>query len=216
MKGRNNRSPSPNLPSRKSAVYSRSPMNNVGRRVSALLDNEKNKSPNKPESLLFDVDLSKREMDSLGITENQLIFYQEVFSMFDSQKIGLLSPNDLRVAIETIGYHPKRTTIYQLISEIDDKELGGITFWNFIKLVSGHGRKCDEDTKEDFERVFDMYDKDSKGFVDREDIKRLALDCGETLDEAEIDEILRSVTKGQDSKCTFFQFQEALLRSVKK
>ena len=57
--------------------------------------------------------------------------YKEVFDMFDVQNYGNLTPNDLRNALEMFGFLPKKHLIYQIISDIDADESGGIDFKEF-------------------------------------------------------------------------------------
>lgn len=40
-----------------------------------------------------------------------------------------------------------------------------------MKIMTDQKRPCDEDTRDDIEMVFTIYDRDGKGYVNREDIK---------------------------------------------
>ena len=100
---------------------------------------------------------------SVGVTERDVEMYKEVFDLFDVHKIGNLTPNDLRNALEMFGYHPKKHLIYQIISDIDRDESGGLDFGEFLKIMTDQTRPCDEDQQEDYERVFTYFDVDGTG-----------------------------------------------------
>lgn len=44
-------------------------------------------------------------------------------------------------------------------------------------------RPCDEDAKDDYENCFDYYDVDGKGYIDKEDIRNVALEFNEEINE---------------------------------
>lgn len=100
---------------------------------------------------------------SVGVTERDVEMYKEVFDLFDVHKIGNLTPNDLRNALEMFGYHPKKHLIYQIISDIDRDESGGLDFGEFLKIMTDQTRPCDEDVEEDYVRVFTYFDVDGTG-----------------------------------------------------
>ena len=100
---------------------------------------------------------------SVGVSERDVEMYKEVFDLFDVHQIGCLTPNDLRNALEMFGYHPKKHLIYQIISDIDSDESGGIDFREFLKIMTDQMRPCDEDTEDDYERVFSYFDMEAKG-----------------------------------------------------
>jgi Ca2+-binding EF-hand superfamily protein len=100
---------------------------------------------------------------SVGVSERDVEMYKEVFDLFDVHRSGNLTPNDLRNALEMFGYHPKKHLIYQIISDIDADESGGIDFREFLKIMTDQLRPCDADTEDDYDRVFSYFDMDMKG-----------------------------------------------------
>jgi centrin-1 len=100
---------------------------------------------------------------SVGVSERDVEMYKEVFDLFDIHRCGSLTPNDLRNALEMFGYHPKKHLIYQIISDIDQDESGGLDFREFLNIMTDQTRPCDEDTQEDYERVFTYFDIEGHG-----------------------------------------------------
>ena len=153
---------------------------------------------------------------SVGITEREIEMYKEIFDLFDVNGIGSLSPNDLRNALEMFGYHPKRAIVYQIISDLDSDESGGITFKEFLKIMTDQNRPCDEDTEEDYERVFSYFDSEQKGYLNRNDIQKVAMELNENLTDQELDDMMERLDPNNEGKCTFMNFYKAMQEAIVK
>ena len=51
-------------------------------------------------------------MQSLGISERDIEYYREIFRLLDVKNKNVLSPNDLRAALEMFGYNLKKESVY--------------------------------------------------------------------------------------------------------
>lgn len=45
--------------------------------------------------------------------------------------------------MKLFGYSAKKETIYKIISELDNDETGGISFEEFLKIMTDKNRPCD-------------------------------------------------------------------------
>ncbi len=155
-----------------------------------------------------------KEFVTVGISDRDVELYKEIFDLFDSTGNGLLSPNDLRNALEMFGYHPKKGVVYQIISDIDTEEVGGITFKEFIKIMTDQTRPCDEDAEENYERVFSYFDPENRGYITRDDIQRVCMELNETLTDQELDDIMKKLDPEESQKCSFKSFHKNMLEAV--
>ena len=151
---------------------------------------------------------------SVGVTERDVEMYKEVFDMFDVNNYGSLAPKDLNSALDMFGFKPKKHLIYQIISDIDADESGGIDFREFLKIMTDQMRPCDGDTKEDFERVFSYFDFEGRGYISREDLSRIALDLGEELDEETLQEIFKICDPEDQERINFNSFYKNMKEAV--
>jgi len=151
---------------------------------------------------------------SVGVTERDVEMYKEVFDMFDVQNYGSLTPNDLRNALEMFGFLPKKHLIYQIISDIDADESGGIDFREFLKIMTDQMRPCDGDTKEDYERVFSYFDFEGRGYIGKDDLRKIAVDLGENLSEEAIVEIFKICAPDDAETITFQNFYKYMKEAV--
>ena len=160
-----------------------------------------------------------KEYLTVGLSEREVELYKEVFDLFDVQGQGTLSPNDLRNALEMFGYHPKRTIVYQIISDIDSDESGGIGFKEFLRIMTDQNRPCDEVHEADYKQVFNYF-ADTKGYIEREDIEKVCMEINETMSPEELDDIMAKLDPVEKKRCDFLSFykamQEAIARKVKK
>ena len=123
---------------------------------------------------------------------------------------------DVRRGLELFGYNPKKKIVYEIISNIDTEETGGVSFVEFLKIMTDQRRPCDEETKDDIELVFSYFDVDEKGYIDREDLEQMCLEVGEALSEQEMKDIFELLDKSGEGKITFNAFHKAMLDAVKK
>ena len=151
-----------------------------------------------------------------GITQKKVDYYKEIFDLFDIKKTGVLTPIDLRSALEMFNYNPRKDIIYQIISKIDKNESGGIDFRNFLRIMTDRFRPCDEDTEEDYEQVFNYFDLDKKGVIEKEDFLRVCRELNLVVREEKMKEAMEVF----GDKCDFISFykvmQEVVMREPEK
>ena len=92
----------------------------------------------------------------------------------------------------------------------------GISFEEFLKIMTDQKRPCDEDTTEDFYEVFLAYDMDQKGYISRDDIKESALDLNENLTDQELDDIMIKFDPTGEGKINFQNFHKLMQEAVRK
>jgi len=140
---------------------------------------------------------------SVGVSERDVLMYHELFKLFSGTGIGCLTPGDLKQALQLFDYNAKKNVIYKLIANIDQDESGGISFEEFLKIMTDVKRPCDEDTADDYYDVFLAYDVDGKGYIDRDDIRQSALDLNENLTEEELEDIMIKFDPTGEGKINF-------------
>ena len=72
-----------------------------------------------------------------NFSEQDVIAIKEAFDTYDSNNSGLLTPNDLKVALFHHGFHATKETVYSIIAEYDEDCLGGVNFDVFMRIISG-------------------------------------------------------------------------------
>ena len=109
--------------------------------------------------------------------EEDIIAIKEAFDAYDSNKTGLLTPNDLKVALFHQGFQASKETVYNIIAEYDEDCLGGLNFAAFIKIITNE--PVETEPLSELKKVFRKINKDNKGYLDRRDLENLLRALGE-------------------------------------
>lgn len=110
----------------------------------------------------------------------------------------MLSPNDLKVLLSSNGFNPTKETLYgkrclslEIFSEMDEEELGGITFEYFLKMADPDRLK--QEKKDTIRRIYRKYDKRNQGFITYAELRTVVL---HELQEDINEELLQEVRQG--------------------
>lgn len=139
-----------------------------------------------------------------GLSEDEIEEIREAFNLFDTDGSGTIDPNELTTAMKSLGFEAKNKTIYQMISDIDKDGKGEITFEEFLDVMTA--RIGDTDSREDIQKVFNLFDDDDTGYISLHNLKRVAKELGETMSDAEILEMIERGDTDQDGQINFDEF----------
>ena len=72
-------------------------------------------------------------------------------------------------------------------------------------------KQCQGDTEDDIARIFDMYDQDKKGWIDINDLKEVAEELNEALDEKSFEMMLEKIGSrdGRITEDDFMMFNKS-------
>jgi centrin-1 len=110
----------------------------------------------------------------------------------------LHSPNnlELKAAMTSLGFESKNQTIYQMISDLDADGSGQIDFEEFLELMTA--RVSDKDTRENIRKIFNLFDDEKTGFISIKNLRRVAKELGETIDDSELQEMIERADTDND------------------
>merc|ERR1711924_524412 len=133
---------------------------------------------------------------------------KEAFDLFDTDGSGNIDVKELTVAMKALGCEPKPGEIEKMIA--DDDGGGEIGFDEFLKMMTH--KILNKDPKEDMLKAFRLFDDDSTGFVTFKNLKRVAKETNQTLDDIELEEMLTDADKDGDGQLN----EEEWLTMMKK
>lgn len=162
----------------------------------------------------FEQNFDPKNYLGVGITERDVELFKEVFDLFDVNGIGCLTPIDIRSALEMFGYHPKKQFVYEIISNIDSEETGGIGFNEFLKIMTDQKRPCDTDAEDDYSDVFNYYDCERKGYITKENIRDVSMELNEPLTDRELDDIMEKLDPSGKGQITFLNFYKNMQEAI--
>ena len=119
-----------------------------------------------------------------GLSEDEIMEIKEAFNPFDTDGGGTIDPGELKAAMTSLGFEARNQTIYQMISDLDEDGSGTIDFKEFLDMMTA--RMSDKDSREDIQKVFKLFDDDRSNHITILNLRRVARELGETMDDSEL------------------------------
>merc|ERR1711977_93374 len=123
------------------------------------------------------------------LSEEQLDEIRESFSLFDADASGMIDVRELKAAMRALGFEVKNEELKKMVSDVDNDGNGTIEFGEFLEMMTG--KMGEKDTREDIEKVFELFDDDNTNKISFRNLARVA----EELGEINIDEFYRIMKK---------------------
>lgn len=147
-----------------------------------------------------------------GLSEDEIVEIKEAFDLFDPDRTGYVSPRDLREAMSALGYELKNQTIFQMIANLEKDEVTQLDFQEFLNIMTA--RINEKESKEDIRKVFRLFDEDNSGYITSQNLKKIAKDLGETMEDIEIREMIERADTDGDGRVTFEDFYSIMTKKV--
>lgn len=161
------------------------------------------------------------------LTEDQEQEIKEAFDLFDTDGSGTIDAKELKVAMRALGFEPRREELRELLSAAAGASGGGgnnnigaggsggdeivvITYPQFLQLMSR--KMTQRDTREEILKAFRLFDDDETGKISFKNLKRVAMELGENMTDAELQEMIDEADRDGDGEVG----EEEFLRLMKK
>ncbi|OMJ69652.1 hypothetical protein SteCoe_32567 [Stentor coeruleus] len=138
------------------------------------------------------------------LTRDCIIELKEAFDMFDTGNTGTILAADLKISMENEGFKTHNQSIYNLIHNFHIDVKTRVDFKEFITLISYN--QNDESTIDEIRILFNIFDVERKGFIELKNLRKIARELGESLNERELVELIRKSDIDGDGKVTFDDF----------
>merc|ERR1712139_61072 len=106
------------------------------------------------------------------LTEEQLDEIREAFSLFDANASGMIDIRELKAAMRALGFEVKNEELKKMVQDIDGDGNGTIEFGEFLQMMTG--KMGEEDSREDIEKVFKLFDDDNTNKISFRNLARVA------------------------------------------
>ncbi|XP_035210351.1 caltractin-like [Stegodyphus dumicola] len=152
----------------------------------------------------------KKSSNKIELTDEQKKDIEDAFYIFDEGRTGFIEARNLKVALRALGFEPRKDEIKKMISEVDKENTGKIAFSDFLKIMTD--KISDKDTNKEIMKAFQLFDDDNTGKISFANLKRVALELGESLTDEELQEMIDEADRDGDGEVN----QEEFLRIMKK
>jgi Ca2+-binding EF-hand superfamily protein len=147
-------------------------------------------------------DTKPYERDDLGYDE--ILELKEAFDMFDHSGSGIINPNDLKHAMETQGFKTRNPTIFHLICSLPSHGVENVNFEEFLDMATNPDPF--ESSESEVKKLFEIFDVEKTGYIELKNLRKIARELGESLNEKEIVDLFSQSDLDKDGKVSFQDF----------
>ena len=130
------------------------------------------------------------------LTQEQLKECKEAFSKFDKNGDGVISREELREIMDTMGQTPTDDELTDMLQKIDINNNGTIEFDEFLSMML---QKMKMKTRKQLKEAFATHDTNKSGSVSVKDAREIIRSVYEKLTEEEITKTLSQAGFDDDS-----------------
>ena len=139
-----------------------------------------------------------------ALTGEQMVAFQEAFSLFDKNGDGCISLEELAAVTRSLGLDPTNQELNDMMREVDMDGNGTIDFQEFLSLIA---RKMqDGDGDEELKEAFEVLDKDRNGFISPVELRTVMINLGEKMTDEEVEEMIREADTDGDGQVNYDEF----------
>jgi len=139
-----------------------------------------------------------------GLTEEQVLEFQEAFGLFDKDGDGKITSTELGVVMRSLGQRPTEAELRDMVNEVDEDGNGTIEFDEFLQMMS---RKMkDVDSEQELREAFQVFDKDKDGYISADELRFVMTNLGEKLTDEEVREMIKEADLDGDGLVNYNEF----------
>mmetsp|Transcript_7695 Transcript_7695/g.18590 ORF Transcript_7695/g.18590 Transcript_7695/m.18590 type:complete len:180 (-) Transcript_7695:97-636(-) len=131
-----------------------------------------------------------------GLDDEQLEELREAFNLFDADRSGVIDARELKAAIRALGFVVKKEQVRQMLRDVGRDVQSQISFEDFAKIMTT--KMGDRNSREEINKIFNLFDEDSSGKVSFRNLKRIAQEIGESLKDEELQEMIDEADRDGD------------------
>ena len=129
---------------------------------------------------------------------------KEAFALFDTNHSGSIDARELKAAMRALGHEVTKAMCREMFREVDKDPETALNFDDFCKIMAPRLKKAD--TRDEVMKVYELFDGDKQGYIGFRELRKMADDCGETMTDEELHEMIAEADRTGDGKITFDEF----------
>lgn len=144
------------------------------------------------------------------LPEAQIQELKAAFSLLDQNKDGRVNAHELKLMLNNLDILFTDAMIDALIVQASGREDGLISEEEFLAWMAAQ-TNIKDDVMEDLLAAFRVFDKDSNGYISKDELKLAMEMIGEHMSDQELDSMLRATDTDNDGRINYEEFVTVLL-----
>jgi|UniRef100_A0A7S4D3C0 centrin-3 len=145
-----------------------------------------------------------KKKNKFELTEEQKQEIREAFELFDTDKNGQVDAHEMKVAMRALGFDVRKEEVLRLMEDVDREGTGHIGLQDFTDIMSD--KIADRDPRDEMIKAFQLFDDDNSGKISLKNLRRVARELGETMNDEELQAMIDEFDKDQDGEINEDEF----------
>jgi len=138
------------------------------------------------------------------LSDEQKQEIKEAFELFDTDKDGAVDYHELKVAMRALGFDLKKAEVLKTLRDHDKTGHGLLEYDDFIKIMTE--RILARDPMDEIRRAFQLFDDDNTGKISIRNLRRVAKEIGDRLEDDELQAMIDEFDLDQDGEINEQEF----------
>lgn len=151
------------------------------------------------------------DYETTGMKADEIEEIKEAFDMFDNDLSGAISVAELTSSFKSLGFDVAHSNVFEILKDLDKDGNGEIDFTEFLDLLAT--KLSAENSREEIEKVFKMFDADRTGEISVENLMQVARTLGDDISPENLASVLQTSDVDQDGRLTFEDFYAIMTRA---
>ncbi|XP_047386354.1 calmodulin-like protein 6 [Sciurus carolinensis] len=147
----------------------------------------------------------RRRFRTERLSADQIKEYKGVFEMFDEEGNGEVKTGELERLMSLLGINPTKSELASMAKDVDRDNKGFFNCDGFLALMGIYHEKA-QNQESELRAAFQVFDKESKGYIDWNTLKYVLMNAGEPLNEVEAEQMMKEADKDGDGTIDYEEF----------
>eukprot|EP01122_Echinamoeba_exundans_P003406 TRINITY_DN13511_c0_g1_i1.p1 TRINITY_DN13511_c0_g1~~TRINITY_DN13511_c0_g1_i1.p1 ORF type:complete len:180 (+),score=52.13 TRINITY_DN13511_c0_g1_i1:22-540(+) len=155
---------------------------------------------------------SSSSSKKFSLTDEQKEDLRKAFDMFDTDQSGQINAQELRDAMQALGFEVEQKEVENMIESVDKDHNGAIEFEEFVEMMTA--KMTEKDSKEELQKAFRLFDAEGSGRITLEALRHVALELGEDLKDEELREMIEEADRDKKGYVTEKDFLNLMKKAT--
>ncbi|GBG62061.1 hypothetical protein CBR_g28538 [Chara braunii] len=144
------------------------------------------------------------------LTEAQITDLKVAFELFDKDKDGTISTEELAEVMKKLGTTVSEEEVKMLIADVDADHSGKIEFDEFLDVMAGKLSQAAVLEQEELMQAFKLFDENGDGKISLAELKKVMENLGEKMKTEDLEEMIKQADVDGDGQVNYTEFAKIM------